>query len=345
MWNPFRKAESPRTEPGISRAFDRRSTNAAPESLATATVQAAITVICRAFEGATVTGDGGIVKPWWIGQTIRRCLEYGESCSLIDVKDGMPRLSPVSTVVYVYGDDPDPSGWQYRLGIQAPSDHETMYVDAGQVVHLRFAERPQQPWRGLSPASLAFRSFSGFSSLESSIAEESDSSTGSVLSLTGETGEHINAENFQDRYHRLGDLRGSVFLEFQGRERGTGTSGFAKSERIGPSFGQWQTVMRTQLVAEIAAVFGVPPGLIGAAPGDGAARREDFRRFVALSVQPLAKRFADELSMKLERDISFDFNALRGSDSQGLGRAVKSMVDAGMSLDAALAAVGLNDGG
>ena len=51
LW-PFRRTEDrSRQEPALgSRAFSGR-TNAAPESLATATVQAAITVICRAFEG------------------------------------------------------------------------------------------------------------------------------------------------------------------------------------------------------------------------------------------------------------------------------------------------------
>ena len=248
----------------------------------------------------------------------------------------------MSTVVYVYGDGPDPSEWRYRLGIQAPTDHETMYLSAQEVVHLRFAERPASPWRGLSPASLAFRSFSGFSNLESSVHEEANLSTGAVLSVAGETGETLTEENWLERYSKLGNLRGGTFVEMQPRERGSGSGGFVKTERVGPQYAQWQTVMRTQVVAEIAAMYGVPPGLIGAAPGDGAARREDFRRFVALSVMPLAKRFADELSMKLERDISFDFSALRGSDSQGLGRAVKSLVDSGMDVQQALQIVGID---
>ena len=71
--------------------------------------------------------------------------------------------------------------------------------------------------------------------------------------------------------------------------------------------------------------------------------REQWRQFNLSTVAPLANMISQEASMKLERNITIDLTPLRSSDYQGLGRALKSMTDSGMSLQDALQAIGLDD--
>ena len=69
--------------------------------------------------------------------------------------------------------------------------------------------------------------------------------------------------------------------------------------------------------------------------------RESWRRFVLSTVAPLGRLISAEASKKLERPVSLSFESLRGSDAQGISRAVKALTDSGMSLPDALATVGL----
>ena len=84
---------------------------------------------------------------------------------------------------------------------------------------------------------------------------------------------------------------------------------------------------------------GVPEALVNDA--DGTAQREAYRRWVMAAVSPMADQLAAELSEKLETPISFRFDGLWAHDTAGRASALASLVQAGMSLDDALAKVGL----
>ena len=71
--------------------------------------------------------------------------------------------------------------------------------------------------------------------------------------------------------------------------------------------------LRAEGSAGVIAACGIPPSL-ATANSDGTAQREGYRRFVATSVRPKALEIAAELSEKLERPISFNFDELRADD-------------------------------
>lgn len=78
-----------------------------------------------------------------------------------------------------------------------------------------------------------------------------------------------------------------------------------------------------------------------AAADGGAAREEAYRRYVATTAAYLGGVLAAEASAKFETPVTLTFERLRRADVQGLARAVKALVEGGMSLEAALIQVGL----
>ena len=69
-----------------------------------------------------------------------------------------------------------------------------------------------------------------------------------------------------------------------------------------------------------------------------------YRRWVALTVQPLARLLAGELSAKLEADIGIDLGGLYAHDLAGRARAFQSLVGGGMDVSKAAGLAGLMEG-
>ena len=65
------------------------------------------------------------------------------------------------------------------------------------------------------------------------------------------------------------------------------------------------------------------------------------RRFVMDAVEPVAGMLAEELTRKLETEVSFDFAALWAHDLAGRAASFKSMVAGGMDVDKAAMLSGL----
>ena len=78
-------------------------------------------------------------------------------------------------------------------------------------------------------------------------------------------------------------------------------------------------------------------------PADGTSQRESFRRWYTSSLLPLARTLETELRQKLAPDARIDLRGLRALDTQGSARALKSLADAGVPIDAALRAAGFAD--
>ena len=78
-----------------------------------------------------------------------------------------------------------------------------------------------------------------------------------------------------------------------------------------------------------------------AVSSDGTAQREAYRRFLTMTVQPLAGILAEELSEKLEAPVSFDFSDLRAHDLGGRAAAFQRLVQGGMAVAEAVSITGL----
>ena len=95
----------------------------------------------------------------------------------------------------------------------------------------------------------------------------------------------------------------------------------------------------SQATREVLAACGVSPALFDASAA--AAAREAWRQLLFGTIAPLGRLVSDELSRKLESDVSLDWHELRASDLQGRARAFQSMVGGGMDVAKAAALSGL----
>ncbi len=89
----------------------------------------------------------------------------------------------------------------------------------------------------------------------------------------------------------------------------------------------------------VLAACGTPPALFD--DSDGTAQRESFRRYLTLTVMPLAKVLERELSAKLEVDVTLKFDGLYAHDLQGRAVAFQKLVAGGVPVNEALATSGL----
>ena len=128
---------------------------------ATAALEMASGTIARAFMEAEVQGPDSLANtltPSVLGMMARELIRNGEYIAFIEVKDGVPMLTP-SSYTTVHGSY-DPASWTYECNLAGPSGTTTVMVGSERVVHVRYSQDPDRPWKGVGPlqaASLAGR--------------------------------------------------------------------------------------------------------------------------------------------------------------------------------------------
>ena len=99
--------------------------------------------------------------------------------------------------------------------------------------------------------------------------------------------------------------------------------------------------LREQVAGDILSACGVVPELVQAGPGTNA--REVTRRWRVLHLEAVGDRLVEELSAKLERPVSIDWNQIETPDSMHQrARTVDLLVDAGIPVAEARTVAGLS---
>ena len=125
---------------------------------------------------------------------------------------------------------------------------------------------------------------------------------------------------------------------WSGRDRSTAPADWT-AKRLGAQPPVALVDLASQATREVLAACGVSPALFDATAA--AAAREAYRQLLHNTIAPLGQIVADELTRKLEVEISFDWIELRAGDIAGRARAFQSMVGGGMAVDRAAALAGL----
>ena len=101
--------------------------------------------------------------------------------------------------------------------------------------------------------------------------------------------------------------------------RSKGTLNDWGQRRLGPDIQQQLRELHKDALHRIANACGIPAGLfaLGVASTQS---REDYRRFVMLTVEPLAKELAAEASLKLDDPVEFGHSTLCGPMTSSAGR-------------------------
>ena len=346
IW-PWQKAEK-RSSGGYTTASQRISeimaaasgsgivTAAASDALETA---ASYYGLC--FASATVNGSDRAKRalgPRVLESIARDLISRGESVWEIGVMSGRLRLIRSSYCV-VYGQSPLEETWTYQLNLPSPSGGlKTRFVMAPDVLHTRYSTDASKPWCGLDPLQRAIQSGKLLSALENLLTQEVAGASGYVLALaSGTLGEDAAEEKISAIDEIIGGVKSAkgatIGIELSSEPIDLTHMKTAKPglnvTRVGADFPQAVAELRDPVRLSVLACCGIPPGF---SSSDTATNwRESFRSFVFARVMPLSEIIAEELSMKLDEKISFDFDALSAADVQGRSRSYKSLIDGGMN--------------
>ena len=308
---------------------------------ATGALEMASGTIARAFMAAEVSGPESVMAtltPGLLAMMGRELIRRGEWLGLIEVKNGRPMIYPVAYVTVNGGYDPD--SWTYELTLAGPDRTSTLYsVSAERVIHIRYAQDPERPWRGVGPVQAA--ALAGRLSAETleALGDEASGPRGSFLPTPEKDGQDDTLTLMRADVRKA---KGSMlFVESMADDFGGGAPRAPQDwaqKRFGMMVPDAAVELSLMVSREIVSACGVSPTLFD--PKSSAAMREAWRQLLFGTVAPLGKIIETELSAKLF-PVSINWQELRASDLQARARSVDSLVKAGVDKDRALALAGL----
>lgn len=344
-WWPRReKREQPvGDDPLVQAALLLAQGGAAAAQGATAALEVACGLWQRAFASATVspaTPATAALTPRVLGQMGRALVLRGESVHLLAVEDG-GRVRLIQAATWDVRGGFDEATWRYRVDLPGPSRVTTRNVPSASVVHARYSTTPAEPWRGSSPLAATPTTAALALAIDKALRVDFDGPSGRVFFVGGDEDDNdwlpansaSDVPNARDGLlKRLNAMRGGVAIASSNRETGSGL-GLANdrpvSERLGAEPPREVGELRAGIGRDVLSACGVPPAMWEAA--SAGAQRESYRQFVFATVLPIASLVGEELSAKLDAEVTLRFDALSAADVVGRSRAYRSLVDAGMA--------------
>lgn len=250
---------------------------------------------------------------------------------------GRVALLPCSS--WHFEGDADPDSWMVRATVYGPSTSTTQRLPFAGVVFIRWGSTPGQPYVGTGPLSWASATTRLAAEMERHMGDESSGARGQLIPVPSGSEEKLASLRAD-----IAGLKGRTLLP-ETTAGGYGGGGLEAPRqdfmprRLGATLDQSMVLARQHAFAEVLASCGTPPSLFTDA--DGTSQREAFRRYLTMTVQPVARVLAGELSAKLEGDVDFNFDALYAHDMVGRSSAFKRLVDGGVPVQEALQTSGL----
>lgn len=277
-----------------------------------------------------------VLSPACLNLLGRTLIAHGEMLLLIRVRMGELRLYPAQSWD-VYG-DPDPRTWRYRVTLGGASTIETYEdVPAASVVHVQYSFDPREPWRGQSPLTVARLAGRLSAETMAALGDEASGPRGSFMPVPVDGQDPTIATMKADARNAKGAM---LFAELGDWDNAGGrrAAGWMQ-QRFGadPPVGLVELAKRASM--EVYAACGLSMALFD--ESDGTSKREAYRQALHGSIAPVGRIVADELSRKLDEEISLDWTELRAADIAGRARAFQSLVGGGMDIAAAAAASGI----
>ena len=330
--NRIEKRAETYTEAIIAQLLDTADTAIAPSG-STAAEEVAIGLWGRAFASANVTPSGPIadaLSPSVMQMIGRNLAEFGESLWVIEVEGGALHLEHASDYTIEGMRE-----WIYDLSLSYPDGIVKRSLPAARVLHVRYAEDGDQPWKGIGPMQQASTTRRLVTNVETRLADETSARSGYLIPVPEVTAA------LQGDINKLKGKSVLVKSTADGWDQTTqAPKGDFESRRIGFSPPQTIKPLRDDVGRALLAAAGVPASLLGNAGSSDT--REGYRQFLHGTIQPVAKLILGELRYKLDSPgLSLDFDDLMASDIAGRARAFGVMVTGGTELERAAALSGL----
>ena len=315
---------------------------------AIAALETAAGLYARSFASAQVNPTGNArtaaITPSILASIARSLIRNGESLHLIEITRFGLKLSPVGSWDIQGGDDP--ASWYVRADLFGASASRTVFYPHASFVHCRYAVDPSRPYRGIGPLQWASDTGILAANLEKRLGEEAGGAVAHLLAIPSDGGDGGADDPLAELKADIRAGKGkTLLLETTAAGFGEGRSAAPRKDwepsRIGANPPQTLPSLRSDAALSVLGACGVPGSLATTQNSDGTAQRESWRRFLHGSVQPLAALVSQELSEKLDVDISLDLSRIGASDISGRARSFGSLVKGGMEIERAAALSGL----
>ena len=293
----------------------------------TAAVEYVVGLVSRGLTLAETNPAIPALGPSTLALAARRVMLRGNAVFAIHQPRGAPLSLIPATTWDIVGGTWDPSTWIYLLEIASPlGDFERRIVPAAGVVHLRIGETAY-PWQGVSPLVSAGLTATQLARIEKRLQEDATTSVAWLLPVPdGATTAQVK---------KLGDniaaAAGAVVTtETTAAGHGQGPGAAPKRDlevkRVGPAPPASAIQLRDSSALAVISAMGVSPALYS---GEGGALREAYRQFLTSEVDPIATKFAEEFSAKLEIPVKFSFRKLAAADIAARARAFGTLFGSG----------------
>ena len=332
--------ESSYTDTLVSLILQRANGKVA-KATATAAVQTCAGIVARSFAAAVIEGPEPLTRgltPDIMALIGRALIRQGEICLLMDVKNGMVKLWPVSDFDVTGGYDPE--SWRYRVNLPGPDRLMTrpVVMSAG-LLHFRYCSDPERPWKGISPITSAALAGKLSAETTAALSDESASDQAQLVPVPNTSPDltklraDVKAANADVMFV---ESQSSGWDEAGGERPG---SNDWRAQRLGPNPPESMVKLQAQASREILMACGFSPALFDTSAA--AAARESWRQALHGVIAPMARILEAELSEKMEAKITLNFANLMASDIMGRARSFQSMVAAGMDITKAAGLSGL----
>ena len=354
MW-PFRKREDRAAGNGggdffnaVVTAIEEQAATKGADAGSTAAVEAAAGQLARALAGATVNGPEwaqAAVSPAFLAQVGRDLIRGGASLHRLDMAAGSLVLTPVAQWHWV-GRTARPETWTVNATDYGPSGSRTDWLPWSAVVWVPWGLSTATPWVGRGPTSWASLTSKLSSEAERSLGDEAGGPVAQVLPVPQDS--DPDAEGDGDALDGLrADIRAArgraVLVETTAAGWGEGMASAPRkdwhAERLGPNPPDTMAEIARDSFERMLAACGSNISMFSDA--DGTAQREALRRWHMGTVLPTAALLEAELCLKLECDLTIEFDAYP-LDIAGRANAFSSLTSGGAAVEAAAKAVGLD---
>ena len=302
-----------------------------------AAVETAVGLWGRGFASATVTPEVPALTPAVLESMGRSLALKGEGVYVLDTGIDGALVLRACSAWEIHGGS-DPALWVYNVTIPGPSRVERRVVTADRLTHIKYATRPGEPWRGVSPLGMASQTRDLATWLERKLTQEVSSSSGYLLPIPD--GAELPDTLKATLRNALGGL---VVLESVAAGWGQGKEAAPREDwevkRFGANPPDVLAKLRQDTRGDVLAAYGIPSQI----HGTGGSARESYRQFLGSTIQPLAKLVVESLKGPLNvPDLALTFETLRAADITGRARAYGVLISARYDEMAAREATGLD---
>lgn len=312
-------------------------------TIALLAIQACANIWGFSLASSKVTADNDLIEaaisPDFLECVGRDLLIQGESLWLIRLAGrNLIRINNYNMV-----GDYDPKTWKYdQVGVPAPTGARTLKVaqNPSKILHFKIGATKDEPWKGVSPI-MSCKDLDIINALRASLIHDlKQKPSRKWVNPTFSSKDKLLED--QDKDKKKEDAVLSIEDFVPPEEVNVPDMKVLSS---GPEFTQQTVNLFSEMKQEIAHACGIPPGF-AAGGSSGAAAREEIRRLMTLTIEPVGIKIQDELRKKIDSSITVDPGVLtRKGDIASRARGVQSLTGAGFSRQRAAEEGGFGDPG